>query len=185
LKDRGVETIERLSSMSVDELVDAIDVSFDQANEILERAHRLLAQKHAREAQQGTGPLSKEGIEGLEETAEEAETELSGEAAEAEEATEAETLEGKPVIMAVPLTQETENAEYTGVPLEVAERIREKYYTKRESATSADEEADSEDVSQTEVAAEAEGEQAPEQQSDESEVPAEESEENSTEEEKP
>jgi N utilization substance protein A len=51
LKDRGIETIEQLSGMGVDELVDAIDVSFDQANEILDRAHRLLAQKHAREAQ--------------------------------------------------------------------------------------------------------------------------------------
>jgi N utilization substance protein A len=52
LKDRGIETIEQLSTITVDELVDAIDVSFDQANEILERAHRLLAQKHAREARQ-------------------------------------------------------------------------------------------------------------------------------------
>lgn len=50
LKDRGIENIEQLSALSVDELVDAIDVSFDQANEILDRAHRLLAQKHAREA---------------------------------------------------------------------------------------------------------------------------------------
>ena len=45
LKDRGIETIDQLALISVDELVDAIDVSFDQANEILERAHRLLAQK--------------------------------------------------------------------------------------------------------------------------------------------
>jgi N utilization substance protein A len=52
LKDRGIETIEQLSGITVDELVDAIDVSFDQATEILERAHRLLAQKHAREARQ-------------------------------------------------------------------------------------------------------------------------------------
>src|SRR5688572_16310311 len=52
LKDRGIETIEQLTTISVDELVDAIDVSFDQATEILERAHRLLAQKHAREARQ-------------------------------------------------------------------------------------------------------------------------------------
>jgi transcription termination/antitermination protein NusA len=51
LKDRGIETIEELSGLTVDELVDAIDVSFDQANEIIDRAHRLLAQKHAREAQ--------------------------------------------------------------------------------------------------------------------------------------
>src|SRR5919199_3128496 len=51
LKDRGIETIEQLGELTVDELVDAIDVSFDQANEILDRAHRLLAQKHAREVQ--------------------------------------------------------------------------------------------------------------------------------------
>ncbi len=51
LKDRGVETIERLAEMSVDELVDAIDVSFDQANEIIERSRRLLAQKRLRESQ--------------------------------------------------------------------------------------------------------------------------------------
>ncbi|HWO00339.1 MAG TPA: transcription termination factor NusA [Blastocatellia bacterium] len=52
LKDRGIETIEQLATISVDELVDAIDVSFDQANEILDRAHRLLAQKQAREAKE-------------------------------------------------------------------------------------------------------------------------------------
>jgi N utilization substance protein A len=52
LKDRGIETIDQLALISVDELVDAIDVSFDQANEILERSHRLLAQKHAREARE-------------------------------------------------------------------------------------------------------------------------------------
>src|SRR6185369_7789128 len=52
LKDRGIETIDQLAMISVDELVDAIDVSFDQANEILERAHRLLAQKHARETRE-------------------------------------------------------------------------------------------------------------------------------------
>jgi len=52
LKDRGIETIDQLTTVSVDELVEAIDVSFDQANEILERAHRLLAQKQAREARE-------------------------------------------------------------------------------------------------------------------------------------
>ncbi|MGA9772740.1 MAG: transcription termination factor NusA [Blastocatellia bacterium] len=52
LKDRGIETIDELTTISVDELVDTIDVSFDQANEILDRAHRLLAQKHAREVRE-------------------------------------------------------------------------------------------------------------------------------------
>lgn len=52
LRHRDIETIDQLALISVDELVEAIDVSFDQANEILERAHRLLAQKHAREARE-------------------------------------------------------------------------------------------------------------------------------------
>jgi N utilization substance protein A len=52
LKERGIETIDQLTTITVDELVEAIDVSFDQANEILERSHRLLAQKHAREARE-------------------------------------------------------------------------------------------------------------------------------------
>jgi N utilization substance protein A len=49
LRERGIETIEDLASLSLDDLVDAIDVSFDQATEVIERAKRLLAQKHARE----------------------------------------------------------------------------------------------------------------------------------------
>jgi len=52
LKDRGIETIDQLAAISVDELVEAIDVSLDQANEILDRARRLLAQKHIREARE-------------------------------------------------------------------------------------------------------------------------------------
>ena len=60
LKDRGIETIDQLTTITVDELVEAIDVSFDQANEILERSHRLLAQKQrvkrARLARQKTPP---------------------------------------------------------------------------------------------------------------------------------
>jgi N utilization substance protein A len=79
LKDRGIETIEQLTTISVDELVDAIDVSFDQANEILDRAHRLLAQKHAREAREAhaaeesaAASVTEEGIEGATDMASEA-----------------------------------------------------------------------------------------------------------------
>jgi transcription termination/antitermination protein NusA len=49
LRERGIETIEDLASLTLDDLFDAIDVSFDQATEVIERAKRLLAQKHARE----------------------------------------------------------------------------------------------------------------------------------------
>jgi hypothetical protein len=50
LRDRGIETIEQLASTTVDELVDLIDISLDEANSILEKSRRLLAQKQAREA---------------------------------------------------------------------------------------------------------------------------------------
>lgn len=52
LRERGIETIEDLASLTLDDLVDAIDISFDQATEVIERAKRLLAQKHAREVMQ-------------------------------------------------------------------------------------------------------------------------------------
>src|ERR1044071_8035143 len=83
LKDRGIETIEQLTTISVDELVDAIDVSFDQANEILDRAHRLLAQKHAREAREAHAAVAAP-----------AQVEPDADAAEAEAAPEAEAGHG-------------------------------------------------------------------------------------------
>ncbi len=76
LKDRGVKTIEQLSSLTLDELVDTIDVSFDQANEIIERAHRLLAQKHAREVQAHKAEEAAAEAEGVEEAM--VETEAGG-----------------------------------------------------------------------------------------------------------
>ena len=86
LKDRGIETIDQLALISVDELVDAIDVSFDQANEILERAHRLLAQKHAREAREAReaeDSAAKETTdEGTQETEAAAAPEAEGDATE-------------------------------------------------------------------------------------------------------
>jgi N utilization substance protein A len=96
LKDRGIETIEQLTTITVDELVDAIDVSFDQANEILDRAHRLLAQKQAREAKEAReaeeaalAPPVAEGEAAVEETAEQKE---ASEAAESGETVESEAV---------------------------------------------------------------------------------------------
>jgi N utilization substance protein A len=63
LKDRGIETIEQLAELTVDQLVDAIDVSLDQANEIIERSHRLLAQKQAREARAAEAAAAGEGLD--------------------------------------------------------------------------------------------------------------------------
>ena len=93
MKDRGIENIEQLAIVSVDELVDAIDVSFDQANEILERAHRLLAQRHAREAREAELALhppvvaddETETAEGAEAGAPEAAAPESGDAVETSE----------------------------------------------------------------------------------------------------
>jgi len=67
LKDHGIETIEQLAATTVDELVDAIDISFDQANEIIERAHRLWAQKQAREAREARESEASEASEGISE----------------------------------------------------------------------------------------------------------------------
>jgi N utilization substance protein A len=80
LKDRGIETIEQLATVTVDELVDAIDVSFDQANEILDRAHRLLAQKHAREVKEARDAEEAALSTAAEATAEAEEAEASAEA---------------------------------------------------------------------------------------------------------
>jgi N utilization substance protein A len=80
LRDYGIETIEQLAAASVDDIVDAIDVSFDEANSIIERARKLLAQRQARAAQaakeQGAGPAQEEST---------AETELSAEPTSQEE----------------------------------------------------------------------------------------------------
>jgi transcription termination/antitermination protein NusA len=86
LRERGIETIEDLASLSLDDLVDAIDISFDQATEVIERAKRLLAQKHAREV---LTPHDEP------ETSEESTAEATEEAVEAstEEGTDAEVAE--------------------------------------------------------------------------------------------
>ena len=86
LKDRGIETIEQLTTITVDELVDAIDVSFDQANEILDRARRLLSQKQAREAKE-----AREAEEAA--LAPAVEADAAVEEGEASEAIEAATVE--------------------------------------------------------------------------------------------
>ncbi|HWP45399.1 MAG TPA: transcription termination factor NusA [Blastocatellia bacterium] len=103
LKERGIETIEQLSAISVDELVDAIDVSFDQATEILERAHRLLAQKHAREVRQA-------------QEAEAAEAEAAASSAAETAATEAEAP--AVVVSDEVVSDVAGSAEYESTPVE-------------------------------------------------------------------
>ena len=93
LKDRGIETIEQLATVTVDELVDAIDVSFDQANEILDRAHRLLAQKHAREVKEARDAEEAALSTAAEATAEAGEAEAPAEAGDTEARAEAPTEE--------------------------------------------------------------------------------------------
>ncbi len=90
LRERGIETIEDLASLTLDDLVDAIDISFDQATEVIERAKRLLAQKHIREAMHSheASDLAQEPADEATEEAGETSTEES-----AEEASEASTEE--------------------------------------------------------------------------------------------
>ena len=114
LKDRGIETIEQLATVTVDEIVDAIDVSFDQANEILDRAHRLLAQKHAREVKEARDaeeaallPAGEAAAEaGEAEVTAEAGTEATAEAGEAEAQAETGEAEAQAEAPAEELTAE-------------------------------------------------------------------------------
>jgi transcription termination/antitermination protein NusA len=99
LKDRGIETIEQLAITTIDELVDAIDVSLDQANEIIERATRLLAQKHAREARQAREEA--EAASSQQETA--AQPTGEGEPGEAELAVSTEPIEAAEDAVTAPL----------------------------------------------------------------------------------
>jgi transcription termination/antitermination protein NusA len=99
LKDRGIEKIEQLASVTIDELVDLIDISLDEASSIIEKAKRLLAQKQLREAR-ATRELEAGGVHPAEAGAEEtgAEETAAGEAVEeavelsAPESAESETV---------------------------------------------------------------------------------------------
>ena len=117
LKGRGIETIDQLALITVDELVDAIDVSYDQANEILERAHRLLAQKHAREA--------REAREAEEATAKAA-TEVESDEPVTATAEGEESVAAEPVVVKLPEGFEAEEigAEETTQPEALAEEAQ-------------------------------------------------------------
>ena len=162
LKDRGIETIEQLSTITVDELVDAIDVSFDQANEILERAQRLLAQKHAREARQAKeSEGSEEGealdavdadagiaeVEGAEEaeliseTSAEAEAAVSDQELSASEAESSIEEADEPEAPAVESVEELSAGEATEPAPEEAESLEGS--PEAESATESDEDSGS------------------------------------------
>ncbi len=133
LRDRGIETIEQLATITVDELVDAIDVSFDQANEILDRAHRLLAQKHAREIRE-----AREAEEAALAPASEGEAAIEGQEAPGApeqaletgatvpaEATEEITIEAAPADKAVetPAEELAESVEQTAEEIHGAESL--------------------------------------------------------------
>jgi transcription termination/antitermination protein NusA len=137
LRERGIETIEDLASLSLDDLVDAIDVSFDQATEVIERAKRLLAQKHAREVLS-----SHEEAETVEAADDEA-TEEAPEASTEEEAEATEEVETDEATAASP-DEETSEEEAGEEPLDDS------------SAAVEEAEADSQAASPEESATEAE-----------------------------
>lgn len=99
LKDRGIETIEQLGAATVDELVDLIDISLDEANGIIEKARRLLAQKQFREAKAReageTGAEEGTAVHAEPETAETSETAAAEAVEEAHESGEAEIEESE------------------------------------------------------------------------------------------
>jgi N utilization substance protein A len=167
LKDRGIETIDQLALISVDELVDAIDVSFDQANEILERAHRLLAQKHARETRE-----AREAEEAAAKAAAEPDAEAGESITESEQVSAPETpqpelpesfeareigaetmIDTDPVAEATPTLAEAEIPEETQPAAEASEPAVEAETTAEGSETAV-ESAAAESVNKTEASAE-------------------------------
>jgi N utilization substance protein A len=167
LKDRGIETIDQLALISVDELVDAIDVSFDQANEILERAHRLLAQKHARETRE-----AREAEEAAAKAAAEPDAEPGESITESEHVSAPETpqpelpesfeareigaetmIDTDPVAEAAPTLAEAEIPEETQPAAEASEPAVEAETTAEGSETAV-ESAAAESVNKTEASAE-------------------------------
>jgi N utilization substance protein A len=171
LKDRGIETIDQLALISVDELVDAIDVSFDQANEILERAHRLLAQKHARETREAREAEEASAKAAAEPDAEAAESITESEQASAPETPQPELPESfeareigaetmidtAPVAEAAPTLAEAEIPEETQPAAEASEPAVEAETTAEGSETAV-ESAAAESVNKTEAPAEGKAE---------------------------
>jgi N utilization substance protein A len=94
LKERGIENIEQLSAVTVDDLVDAIDISLDQATAILDRAHHLLAQKQARAAREAAKAAAgdEEGSESV--AGDEESTEVADDLAGADHAADSAAGEG-------------------------------------------------------------------------------------------
>ncbi|HWX40090.1 MAG TPA: transcription termination factor NusA [Blastocatellia bacterium] len=125
LKDRGIENIEQLAAATIDELVDLIDISLDEANSIIEKAKRLLAQKQAREARAlREAELSAEAaaaeVAAAAEAAAEEETALA-ETPTVEGTAETPTVEGTAETPAVEGTAETPVVEGTAeTPVEEA-----------------------------------------------------------------
>lgn len=153
LAERGVNDVEALAAMSVDDLVDSLDLSLDQAEAILEAAKSIVAAKDSQAAQEADAAAN------VSEVAEASD----GEAADlqSEEAPEAETAgtEDEPVAEAAPDTADEEFPETgeTGEQEEAASEAEENAPAEEEAEAepsvaeeSADETEVSEEVPETE-----------------------------------
>jgi N utilization substance protein A len=90
LKEKGIEDVETLARTSVDDLVDILDVSLDEAQRIITAAEAIVEARNAQVSEPET-------VESTEETTDEAQTEESSEEtvgeAETSETAETETVE--------------------------------------------------------------------------------------------
>ena len=87
LKEKGIETVEALAATTLDDLVDILDISFDQAEKILSSANSIVESRREQEEQadaETTDSASEENIETLETL----ETEVTDNETTAEEADE-------------------------------------------------------------------------------------------------
>ena len=100
LTDKGIDNIDDLAGSSVDDLVEILDVSLDEAERILSSAKSMVENRNARAAAETTGG---EMVEGAAESAEE----LSAVSVEAEETSETESEEAPAEDEPVSETEET------------------------------------------------------------------------------
>ncbi|MEW6127700.1 MAG: transcription termination factor NusA [Acidobacteriota bacterium] len=140
LHERGIETIEDLANLSVDDLVEIIDLSFDQATEVIERANRLLAQKHAREVKAAND--ADEVAAEAQATDEVEETATATQATDEEEVPTGESDEATESGATEPVTA---GAETVAAGDEVAEAAERAVATSESEATSQQADANSDD----------------------------------------
>ncbi len=119
LRESGVDTIEKLAAMSLDDLVETLDVSLDEAEKILESATGVIEEQKQRAAEAEAAETQENDSEGedIEESTESEQSDAETVETSADESQEDETLETVEEIVSGEVTEEetveNESAENT------------------------------------------------------------------------